>query len=105
AGEDEYLYGYRSWEAKFYPEAAQQSQKVVDQYPRHKRISYARNSLGRAWSDDGKPGTAAQFFSQNYSADKKGDRASDSSLYSVVAMTRIKDTKRACGAFQEVRAT
>ncbi|WP_255530334.1 tol-pal system YbgF family protein [Novosphingobium sp. NBM11] len=105
AGEDEYLYGYRLWEAKFYPEAAQQLQKVVDQYPRHKRISYARNLLGRAWLDDGKPGTAAQFFLQNYLADKKGDRASDSLLYLGVAMTRIKDTKRACGAFQEFRAT
>jgi TolA-binding protein len=78
---------------------------VVDQYPRHKRISYARNLLGRAWLDDGKPGTAAQFFLQNYLADKKGDRASDSLLYLGVAMTRIKDTKRACGAFQEFRAT
>lgn len=105
AGEDEYLYGFRLWEAKFYPEAAQQLQKVVDQYPRHKRISYARNLLGRAWLDDGKPGTAAQFFLQNYLADKKGDRASDSLLYLGVAMTRIKDTKRACGAFQELRAT
>lgn len=104
-GEDEYLYGFRLWEAKFYPEAAQQLQKVVEQFPRHNRLSYARNLLGRSYLDDGKPGMAAQVFLQNYLGDKKGDRASDSLLYLGVAMTRIKDTKRACGAFAELADT
>lgn len=100
-GEDEYLYGYRLWDAKLYPEAEQQLQKVVEQYPRHKRISYTRNLLGRAYLDDGKPGTAAQWFVQNYQADKAGDRASDSLLYLAVAMQQLKETKRACLALEE----
>ncbi len=104
-GEDEYLYGYRLWEAKFFPEAQQQLLRVVQQFPRHARISYARNLLGRAYLDDGKPGTAAQYFLQNYQADRKGDRAADSLLYLGVAMSRLKEEKRACVAFGEFRQT
>lgn len=102
-GEDEYTYGYRLWEAKFLPEAQQQLLRVVKQFPRHTRISYARNLLGRAYLDDGKPGTAAQYFLQNYQADRKGDRAADSLLYLGVAMGRLKEEKRACVAFSEFR--
>ena len=99
--EDDYLYGYRLWEAKFYPEAAQQLKTTVDKYPKGKRISYARNLLGRVYLDDGKPGTAAQVFLQNYQVDKAGDRAADSLLYLGVAMTRLKETQRACTALAE----
>ncbi|MFN3469275.1 MAG: tetratricopeptide repeat protein [Novosphingobium sp.] len=105
AGLDEYTYGFRLWEARFYPEAQQQLQIYVDRYPRHNMISYGRNLLGRAWLDDGKPGTAAQFFLQNYLADKKGARAADSLLYLGIAMVRLKDTEKACGAFAEFAAT
>lgn len=104
-GEDEYTYGYRLWEGKFFPEAQQQLLRVVQQYPRHSRISYARNLLGRAYLDDGKPGTAAQYFLQNYQSDRKGDRAADSLLYLGVAMSRLKEEKRACVAFAEFRQT
>jgi len=100
-GEDDYLYGYRLWEAKFFPEAAQQLKTTVDKYPRHKRISYSRNLLGRAYLDDGKPGTAAQVFFQNYQADKRGERAPDSLLYLAVAMTKLKETQKACMALAE----
>ncbi len=99
--EDDYLYGYRLWEAKFFPEAAQQLKATADKYPKGKRISYSRNLLGRAYLDDGKPGTAAQVFLQNYQADKAGDRAADSLLYLGVAMTRLKETQRACVALAE----
>lgn len=99
--EDDYLYGYRLWEAKFYPEAAQQLKATVDKYPKGKRISYARNLLGRSYLDDGKPGTAAQVFLQNYQADRAGDRAADSLLYLGVAMTKLKETQRACTALAE----
>ncbi|WP_245647511.1 tetratricopeptide repeat protein [Novosphingobium lentum] len=104
-GEDEYLYGYRLWEARFYPEAAQQLERTAQQFPKHKRISYVRNLIGRSYLDDGKPGTAAQWFLQNYQDDKKGDRAPDSLLYLGVAMTKLKETKRACVALQEMGTT
>jgi TolA-binding protein len=104
-GEDEYTYGYRLWEAKFFPEAQQQLLRLVQQFPKHARISYARNLLGRSYLDDGKPGTAAQYFLQNYQADRKGDRAADSLLYLGVAMSRLKEEKRACVAFAEFKQT
>jgi TolA-binding protein len=102
-GEDEYGFGYRLWEAKFFPEAQQQLLRLVQQYPKHKRISYARNLLGRAYLDDGKPGTAAPYFVQNYQTNPKGERAADSLLYLGVAMTRLKETKRACVALGEFK--
>lgn len=105
AGMDDYNYGFRLWEAKFYPEAQQQLQIYVDRYPKHSMISFGRNLLGRAWLDDGKPGTAAQFFLQNYLADKKGARAPDSLLYLGIAMVKLKDTEKACGAFAELAST
>lgn len=105
AAMDEYNYGFRLWEAKFYPEAQQQLQIYVDRYPKHSMISFGRNLLGRSWLDDGKPGTAAQFFLQNYLADKKGARAPDSLLYLGIAMVKLKDTEKACGAFAELAST
>jgi TolA-binding protein len=105
AGEDEYTYGFKLWEAKFYPEAAQQLKMFVDQYPRHKRVSYARNLLGRAYLDDDKPREAANWFLQNYQANKQGDRAADSLLYLAQTMVQMKDTNRACIALGEFADT
>lgn len=105
AGDDEYSYGFRLWEAKFYPEAQQQLKLMIDKYPRHARISFARNLLGRAYLDDNKPTEAAQWFLTNYSSNKAGDRASDSLLYLAEAMRRLNDTNRACIALAEFADT
>lgn len=104
-GDDEYSYGFRLWEAKFYPEAQQQLKLMVDKYPRHARISFARNLLGRAYLDDNKPRDAAQWFLQNYNANKAGERASDSLLFLAEAMRRLNDTSRACIALAEFNDT
>ena len=101
AGEDEYTYGYKLWEAKFYPEAEQQLKLYLDQYPKHKRISFARNLLGRAYLDEGKPREAAPWFLQNYQSNKKGERAGDSLLLLAESMVQMKDTNRACIALGE----
>ena len=101
AADDEYSYGYRLWEAKFYPEAEQQLQLYVSKYPRDAKISYGRNLLGRAFLDDGKPREAGAWFVQNYQADKKGARAADSLLGLAEAMRQLKDTSRACIALAE----
>lgn len=101
AGDDEYSYGFRLWDAKFYPEAQQQLKLTVDKYPRHSRISYARNLLGRAYLDDGKPREAATWFLQNYQSNKNGERAPDSLLYLAESMRQLQDTSRACVALSE----
>jgi TolA-binding protein len=105
SGEDEYTYGFKLWEAKFYPEAEQQLRMFLDKYPRHKRVSYARNLLGRAYLDDDKPREAANWFLQNYQSNNKGDRAADSLLYLAQTMVALKDTNRACIALGEFADT
>ncbi|MEE4454155.1 hypothetical protein [Novosphingobium resinovorum] len=105
AADDEYSYGFRLWEAKFYPEAQQQLKLYLEKYPKHARASFGRNLLGRAYLDDGNPGEAAKWFLQNFQTDKRGDRASDSLLYLAVSMKQLKDTKRACIALAEFSET
>lgn len=104
-GGDEYTYGFRLWEAKFYPESQQQLRKYVEAYPRHAQISFGRNLLGRAFLDGGQPREAATWFLQNYQADKNGARAGDSLLYLAEAMVALKDNNRACIALAEFGET
>ena len=105
AGADDYAYGFRLWDAKFFPEAAQQLTMFVEKYPDHAQISYGRNLLGRAYLDDGKPREAAPWFLKNYQTDKGGARAGDSLLYLSEAMIALNDTKRACIALAEFAET
>lgn len=104
-GDDEYSYGFRLWNAGFFPEARQQLTKYVEQYPTHARISFGRNLLGRAFLDDKMPKEAAQWFLKNYQANKAGDRAPDSLLYLGASMIAMGDTKRACIALAEFAET
>lgn len=105
AGADDYAYGFRLWEAKFYPEAVQALTMYVDKHPNHSQISYGRNLLGRAYLDDGKPREAAPWFLRNYQSDKTGARAGDSLLFLAQSMIALKDTKRACIALAEFSET
>lgn len=105
AGDDEYSYGFRLWNAGFYPEARQQLTKFVEQYPNHPRISFGRNLLGRAFLDDKMPDEAARWFLKNYQANKAGERAPDSLLYLGKAMIAKGDTAKACIALAEFGTT
>lgn len=105
AGEDEYTYGFRLWDAGFFPEAQQQLTMFVEQYPSHAMASYGRNLLGRAYLDDGKPNEAAPWFLRNYQDNRDGARAGDSLLYLAETMITLKDTKRACIALAEFGET
>jgi TolA-binding protein len=101
AGDDEYSYGFRLWDAKFYPEAQQQLLLFLEKYPRHPRRSFARNLLGRAYLDDGKPAEAQKWFLENYKDTQIRDRAPDSVLFLAEATKRQKDTTRACIALAQ----
>lgn len=100
-GEDEYTYGFRLWEAGFYPEAQQQLALFVEQFPNHARTSHGRNLLGRAFLDAGDPRAAATHFFANYQSDGQGARAADSLLYLAESMVALGDTRRACIALAE----
>ncbi len=105
AGLDEYSYGFRLYTAKFYPEAAQQLKIYIDKYPQDAHISQARNLLGRAYLDDGKPRDAAPWFLLNYKTDPQGARAADSLLNLAEAMRQSGYNSRACIALNEFSLT
>ena len=100
-GDDEYSYGFRLWESKFYPESQQQLKLFLQKYPAHSRVSYARNLLGRTYLDEGNPREAASWFLQNYQDKKPGDRKPDSLLFLAESMRQLKDTQRACVALAQ----
>ena len=104
-GDDEYSYGFRLWDAGFYPEAQQQLTMFVEKYPNHSRATYGRNLLGRAYLDDGKAKEAAPWFLRNYQADKAAARAGDSLLYLAETMIALDDQSRACIALAEFNET
>lgn len=103
-GDDEYSYGFRLWEGKFYPEAQQQLKLFLQKYPKHPRTSWARNLLGRAYLDDKNAHEAAGWFLQNYKTEPKGDRAPDSLLFLAEAMRQLDDAKRGCVALKQFAA-
>lgn len=102
AGEDDYIYGFRLWDAGFYPEAQQQLELTVEQHPGHSRISHARNLLGRAYLDGGKPGRAATILLENYQKAPRGARAPDSLYYLGRALIASNEKSKACAAFAEL---
>lgn len=102
AGEDAYLYGYRLWEAKFLPEAQAQLRFTLEKHPKHKRSSYTRNLLGRAYLDDGKPSAAAKMFAENYEKEPKGDRAPESLYFLGESLVKLNEKAKACVAFAEL---
>ncbi|MBP7952213.1 MAG: tetratricopeptide repeat protein, partial [Sphingorhabdus sp.] len=89
AFEDSYSYGYRLWEAKFYPEAQTHLTETVKKFPKHPRASYARNLLGRTWLDDKKPASAVKILYDNYKDDPRRDRAPASLYFLGVALTDL----------------
>ena len=105
AGDDEYSYGFRLWDAGLFPEARQQLEMFVEQYPGHWRTTFGMNLLGRAFLDDGMANEAATWFVKNYQADKNAARAGDSLLFLSDAMIAINDTRRACIALAEFGET
>lgn len=84
-----YSYGYRLWEAKSYREAQVHLQNLVETYPSHKDISFAKYLLGRSWLDAGKPATAVKIFYYNYKNEPNGARAPDSLYFLSCALTDL----------------
>ncbi|MGB7407699.1 MAG: hypothetical protein WA908_04280, partial [Pontixanthobacter sp.] len=92
AGDDEYSYGFRLWDAGFFPEAQQQLTMFVEDYPNHYRTTFGRNLLGRAYLDAGQPSDAAPWFLKNYQANAQDARAPDSLLYLAETMIALDDS-------------
>lgn len=102
AAEDAYVYGYRLWEAKFYPEAETALKEVVAKHPGHRRWSYAQNLLGRSYLDGGKPSLASIAFYDNYKKMPEGERAPDSLFYLAQALVKLGKPADACKVWGEL---
>jgi TolA-binding protein len=102
AAEDAYLYGYRLWAAKRYPEAQAALKKAAADHPKSRRYSYAQNLLGRAYLDDGKPSLASMAFYDNYKKMPDGERAPESLFYLATALQRLNKPADACKVYDEL---
>jgi TolA-binding protein len=103
AGEDAYIYGYRLWEAKYYPEAQAQLKKAAEDHPNHRRASFAKNLLGRAYLDDGKPALASVALYENYQELPRGERAPDSLYFLSTALVQLDKKADACRVLAELQ--
>ena len=102
AAEDTYLYGYRLWEARLYPEAQTQLQRVLADHPTHRRASYAGNLLGRAYLDNNQPNLAVGVLYDNYRNRPRGERAPHSIYYMGMALIALDRNADACRTFGEI---
>jgi len=80
AGEDAYSEGFHQWEAGNYDQAITSLRAFTAAYPKHKRVSYANNLIGRSLLSKGNARAAAEAFLANYRGNPGGDRAPDSLL-------------------------
>lgn len=102
AAEDAYLYGYRLWSARLYPEAEAQLKDVVATYPKSRRASFAQNLLGRSYLDEGKPSLASIAFYDNYKKFPEGERAPDSLYYLAQSLMKLNKPADACKVYGEL---
>ncbi len=101
AAEDTYTYGFRLYSAKMYPEAQAKLKEYIAKYPNGKKASHARNLLGRAYLDEGKPALASVAFYDNYQKLPRGERAAESLSWLGTALIRLKKPADACKVYTE----
>lgn len=102
--EEAYLKGFRAWDAGKFVEAQTTLEAMVKKYPKHPRISFAQNLLGRAYLDGGKPATAAKILLGNYENNRNGERAPDSLFYLGKALVELNQPANACKVYEELEA-
>jgi TolA-binding protein len=103
-GEDAYTEGFHLWEAGNYDQAINSLRAFTAAYPKHRRVSYANNLIGRALLDKGEPRAAAEALLANYRTNPAGERAQDSLYYLGQALVKLGQPAQACKAYQELDA-
>lgn len=104
AGEDAYSEGFHQWEAGNYDQAITSLRAFTAAYPKHKRVSYANNLIGRSLLSKGNARAAAEAFLANYRGNPGGDRAPDSLLGLGQSLMALGQAGQACKAYQELDA-
>ena len=103
-GEEAYSQGFRQWEAGQYDQAIASLKSFTAAYPKHRRVSYANNLIGRALLDQGKARDAATVLFANYRSNSRGERAPDSLYYLGQAEMKLGQPTLACKAYAELDA-
>jgi TolA-binding protein len=103
-GEDAYTQGFKLWEAGQYDEAIASLKSFVAAYPRHRRVSYANNLIGRSLLSKGQTRDAAAVFLSNYRGNPGGERAADSLYYLGQATMQLGQPGQACRVYAEFDA-
>ena len=103
-GELAYSDGFHQWEAGQYDQAIATLKAFTAAYPKHKRVSYANNLIGRALLDQGKARDAATVLFANYRTNSRGERAPDSLYYLGQALMALNPPQpsQACKAYGEL---
>ena len=103
-GEDAYSQGFRQWQGGDYDGAIGTLRAFVKAYPKHRRVSYANNLIGRAQLDKGDARAAAETFLGNYRSNPGGERAPDSLFYLGQSLMKLGQPGQACKAYAELDA-
>jgi len=103
-GEEAYSQGFHQWEAGQYDQAITTLKAFTAAYPRHRRVSYANNLIGRSLLSKGDARGAAAILLANYRANPGGDRAADSLYYLGQAAMQLGQPGQACKVYAEFDA-
>ena len=103
-GEDAYSNGFHLWEQGQYDRAIAQLKSMTAAYPKHRRVSYANNLIGRALLDKGDARAAANALLANYRTNPSGERAPDSLYYLGQSLMKLGQPGQACKAYAELDA-
>lgn len=103
-GEDAYTAGFHQWEGGQYDQAIATLKAFTAAYPKHRRVSFANNLIGRALLDKGDARSAATALLANYRSNPGGERASDSLYYLGQALMKLGQPGQACKAYGELDA-
>lgn len=103
-GEEAYSAGFRLWQAGQYDQAIAALKSFVASYPKHRRVSYANNLIGRSLMSKGQTRDAANIFLANYRGNPGGERAADSLYYLAQAAMQLGQPGQACKVYAEFDA-
>ena len=101
-GEDAYSEGFHLWRDGKYDQSITALRAFISGFPNHRRVSFARNLIGRALLDKGQPRPAAEALLANYRSNPKGERAPDSLYYLGQALMKLNQPGQACKAYSEL---
>lgn len=101
-GEEAYSVGFRLWQAGDHAQAIASLRAFTRNYPKHRRLSYANNLIGRALLDSGQARAAAEALLANYRSNSKGERAPDSLYYLGQSLMKLGQPGQACKAYAEL---